>query len=92
MTRSKYTDSGAINPVCVGDGCAECSRLLKRYEALTFEAARIDNRLALATCLHDPVAVEQMKQEALALDVWRKHTHAALIEHQGGARRLAAGG
>jgi hypothetical protein len=66
------------------DECAECVRLLAKYEAATFEDARIHNAFDLANRLGDYTSIGPMKLEVEAVTVRRYGARDAFVQHQGG--------
>jgi hypothetical protein len=69
--------------------CIECSRLLARYEAATFEQARIHNALDLAERCGDYTSTRYLKLEAFAVTARRNDAHAAYVEHEKKDHRFA---
>jgi hypothetical protein len=71
------------------DECAECMRLLAKYEAATFEDARIHNAFDLANRLGDYTSSRHIKLEVDAVTARRYGARAAFLQHQGGAHLAA---
>src|SRR5580698_2216304 len=65
------------------DECAECARLLAKYEAATFEHARIHNAFDLANRLGDYTSTRRIRLEVEAVTALRHGAHAAFVQHQG---------
>jgi hypothetical protein len=70
--------------------CVECARFLAKYEAATFEQARIHNALDLALLIGDYPSTRHIKIEAYAVTARRNNARAAFAEHQEAAHRSAA--
>jgi hypothetical protein len=64
------------------DGCADCARLLSKYEAITFEQARILNALATAFVIGDRIAIRRRKLEAYDVTARQRAACEALRGHQ----------
>jgi hypothetical protein len=66
------------------DECTECARLLEKYEAATFEDARIHSAFDLANLLGDFTSARHIKLEVAAVTARRYGARAAFIQHQRG--------
>jgi hypothetical protein len=58
--------------------------LLEKYEALTFEEARVLNRFNQADCLLDDTARRTLCVELFAVSARRQMAHTALLEYEHG--------
>jgi hypothetical protein len=66
------------------DECTECARLLAKYEAATFEDARIHSAFDLANRLGDFTSTRHIELEVAAVMARRYGARAAFVQHQGG--------
>jgi hypothetical protein len=62
-------------------GCFECDRLLKTYEAATFEQARIHNAMDIASHMHDALETRRLTLDAFAVTDRRRTARAAMKQH-----------
>jgi hypothetical protein len=72
-------------------GCFECERLLKTYEAATFEQARIHNAMDIAGCMRDAFETRRLTLDAFAVTNRRRTARAAMKQHYREAHQVAAG-
>jgi hypothetical protein len=65
--------------------------LLEKYEALTFEEARVLSRFHQADCLMDDTARGKLSVELFAVSAQRQDAHTALMEHECERKAVKAG-
>jgi len=73
----------------MSDACLECALLLGKYEAATFEQAKIHNALDRAQHLNDPISARRLKLEAYDITARRRSSLDAYEQHQDAAHRFA---
>ena len=71
-----------INSYNIAEECGECAHLLCKYEAATFEQAKIHNALAIAEHLQDRLSTRLIKLEAYEVTARRSRVRSALVQHQ----------
>ena len=79
--------SSVISSYNIADECAECTYLLCKYEAATFEQAKIHNALDIAEYLQDRLSTRLIKLEAYEVTARRGSACSALVRHQRLAHR-----
>src|ERR1700735_3160747 len=89
MAMNMHFYSVMMSPRTAYDECVECARLLARYEAATFEQARIHNAFDLALNLGDYPSTRHIKLEAFAVTTRRNGARAEFVDHQAMAHRFA---
>jgi hypothetical protein len=71
--------------------CEDCTRLLSKVEALTFEQARIHNSLNIADLCGDRFSARKLTLRAYEINKERQDARDALAIHEAMHRPLAAG-
>jgi hypothetical protein len=70
--------------------CVECALLLGKYEAATFEQAKIHNAMDIARHLGDRLATRRLTLEAYEVTARRHTARAVLMQHRDAAHRVAS--
>ena len=71
-----------INSNNIADDCIECARLLSRYEAATFEQAKLQNMLGIAQHIADPSSTHRLKLEAYQVMARQGMARSTFVHHQ----------
>ena len=78
-----------ISSFVIPEDCVECARLWSKYEATTFEQAKLHNRLDTAQLLRDCPSIRRFTSEVYDVTTRRDTVRAIFRQHQNAVHQHA---